>query len=176
MDAGNAFLPGFLERFNERFAVQPLRSPKTCTGSSACGRNAWLDDPLPSRAASRQRAAHALRTTASRSSWNAADLADGLGGQYVDLYHFPDGRLEVRWKGVSLPYRVFEQGPAGEHTAVVENKRLGHALSLIKAAQELKHEPKVQTNSEKLGYKKRPRKVYGPDYEERSAPPQKRWK
>ena len=31
----------------------------------------------------------------------------------------------------------------------------------------------VQTNSEKLGYKKHPRKVYGPDYEEPSAPPAK---
>ena len=32
-----------------------------------------------------------------------SDLVDGLGGKYVDLYHFPDGRLQVRWKGVSLP-------------------------------------------------------------------------
>jgi hypothetical protein len=37
--------------------------------------------------------------------------------------------------------------------------------SLVKAQQELKHEPKVQTNSEKGGYKKDPRRVYGPDYE-----------
>ena len=29
---------------------------------------------------------------------------------------------------------------------------LGHALSLIKVAQQVKHEPRVQTNSEKLGY------------------------
>src|SRR6202048_3889856 len=28
-------------------------------------------------------------------------------GQYVDLYDFSDGRLEVRWKGQVLPYRVF---------------------------------------------------------------------
>lgn len=100
-------------------------------------------------------------------------MTDGLAGKYVDFYHFPDGRLEVRWKGVSLPYRIFSKDQRVSHTAVVENKRLGHALSLIKAAQQVKHEPKVQTNSEKLGYKKRPRKVYGPDYEERSAPPAK---
>ncbi len=30
---------------------------------------------------------------------------------------------------------------------------------------------RMQINSEKLGYKKRPRNVYGPDYEEWSAPP-----
>ena len=106
-----------------------------------------------------------------------SEVADGLGGKYVDLYHFPDGRIEVRWKGVSLPYRIFSKDQRVSHTAVVENKRLGHALSLIRAAQKVKHEPKVQTNSEKLGYKKHPRKVYGPDYEEPSAPPaKKRWK
>jgi hypothetical protein len=94
------------------------------------------------------------------------EVADVLGGKYVDLYHYPDGRLEVRWKGVSLPYRVFSKDRRVSHTAVVENKRLGHALSLISAQQQVKREPKVQTNSEKLGYKKHPRKVYGPDYEE----------
>jgi hypothetical protein len=61
--------------------------------------------------------------------------------------------LEVRWKAVSLPY----------HTAIVENKRLGHALTLVKAQQDLKYAPKVMTNSEKIGYRKRPRKVYGSD-------------
>ena len=80
-----------------------------------------------------------------------SEVADRLGGRYVDLYHFPDGRLEVRWKGVSLPYRIFSKDQRVSHTAVVENKRLGHALSLIKAAQQVKHEPKVQTNREKLG-------------------------
>jgi hypothetical protein len=76
----------------------------------------------------------------------------------------------VRWKGISLPYRVFSKDQRVSHTAVVENKRLGHALSLIKAAQEVKRDLRVQTNSEKGGYRKRPRKVYGPDYEEPSAP------
>ncbi len=97
-------------------------------------------------------------------------LSEGLGGKYVDLYEFPDGRPEVRSKGHTLPYRLFSKDQRVSHTAVVENKRLSHALSLIKAAQEVKHEPKVQTNSEKLGYKKRPRNVYGPDYEQPNAP------
>jgi hypothetical protein len=44
------------------------------------------------------------------------------------------------------------------HTAIVENKRLGHALALIKAQQDLKYVPKVKTNSEKINYRKRERK------------------
>jgi hypothetical protein len=55
------------------------------------------------------------------------------------------------------------------HTAVVENKRLSHALTIIKAQQDVKREPKVQTNSEKIGYKKKPRQLYGPNYKPKSA-------
>jgi len=41
----------------------------------------------------------------------------------------------------------------------------------VKAQQDLKHETKIQTNSDKGGYKKRPRQVYGPDYKEFIAAP-----
>ena len=85
-------------------------------------------------------------------------LSEDLGGQYVDLYDFADGRLEVRWKGQVLPYRIFDKDQRVSHTAIIENKRLGHALAIIKAQQDLKYVPKVKTNSEKIGYQKRERK------------------
>jgi hypothetical protein len=85
-------------------------------------------------------------------------VSEELGGQYVDLYDFADGRLEVRWKGQVLPYRVFDKDQRVSHTAIVENKRLGHALTFIKAQQDLKYVPKVKTNSEKIGYQKCERK------------------
>jgi hypothetical protein len=93
-----------------------------------------------------------------------SELSESLGGKYVDLYEFPDGRLEVRSSGHTLPYRVFSKDQRVSHTAVVENKRLSHALTIIKAQQDLKNEPKIQTNSEKIGYKKNPRQTYGVDY------------
>jgi hypothetical protein len=72
--------------------------------------------------------------------------------------------LEVRTKGLLLPYRVFSKDQRVSHTAIVENKRLGHALAVIKAQQDTAFTPKVNTNSQKLGYQKRGRNVYGPDY------------
>jgi hypothetical protein len=36
--------------------------------------------------------------------------------------------------------------------------RLGHALAIIKAQQDLKYVPKIKTNSEKINYRKRARK------------------
>jgi hypothetical protein len=50
-------------------------------------------------------------------------------------------------------------------SAIVENKRLGHALSIVKAQQDIKRTTKVLTNSQKGGYKKRGRRIYGPDYD-----------
>ncbi|WP_051979433.1 hypothetical protein [Edaphobacter aggregans] len=103
------------------------------------------------------------------------ELADKLAGQYVDVYDFADRPLEVRWKGHSLPYRVFSKDQRVSHTAIVENKRLAHALTVVKAQQDIKHQPKVRTNSEKLGYQKKGRKLYGPDYEPKSRR-RPRWK
>jgi hypothetical protein len=47
------------------------------------------------------------------------------------------------------------------HTAIIENKRLGHALAIVKAQQDLRLATNVMTNSEKTGYKKRGRAVCG---------------
>ncbi|MCU1227028.1 MAG: Integrase catalytic region [Edaphobacter sp.] len=90
--------------------------------------------------------------------------SEDLGGKYVDVYDFPDGRLEVRFKGLLLPYSVFSKDQRVSHTAIVENKRLGHTLALIKAQQDSHFEAKVKTNSEKGQYQKRGRQIYGPDY------------
>lgn len=37
---------------------------------------------------------------------NRRAVSDELSGQYVGLYDFPDGRLEVHWKRRVLPYRT----------------------------------------------------------------------
>ena len=92
------------------------------------------------------------------------EVADGLAGQYVEVHDFADRPLEVRWKGHSLPYRIFSKDQRVSHTAIVENKRYDDALTTVKAQQETKHPPKIMTNSDKGGYKKNPRRVYGPDY------------
>jgi hypothetical protein len=64
---------------------------------------------------------------------SSRSVSESLAGKYVELYDVTDRPLEVRWKGVSLPYRIFQRV---NHTAIVENKRLGHALALVKAQQE----------------------------------------
>jgi hypothetical protein len=63
-------------------------------------------------------------------------MAVRLRGKMVDIYDFPDRRLEVRWKGRSLPYSAFDKLQRVSHAAIVENKRLGEILAWIKEHQD----------------------------------------
>ena len=155
VEAGNAFLPAFMERFNERFAVVPAKSKDLHRSLSV--RGSRLKDILCHRKQRHVSEQLALSYDRKQIILERSPVSEKLSGQYVDLYDHPDRPLEVRWKGVSLPYRVFEKDRRVTHAAVVENKRLGQALAIVKLKQELRHETKVKTNSEKTGYKKRPR-------------------
>jgi hypothetical protein len=163
MESANGFLPAFLERFNERFVVPALKPENLHRPLNVVA--ARLTDILCHR--EQRYVSEQLTMSYDRKQiiLERDDLSEGLGGKYVDIYDFPDGRLEVRWKGHSLPYRVYSKDQRVSHTAIVENKRLGHALAIVKAQQDLKHATKVMTNSEKGAYQKRGRKVYGPDFD-----------
>jgi hypothetical protein len=63
-------------------------------------------------------------------------LAVRLRGKMVEIYDFPDGRLEVRCKGRSLPYSAFDKLQRVSHAAIVENKCLGEILTWIKEQQD----------------------------------------
>ncbi len=76
---------------------------------------------------------------------------------YVETYAYADGRLDVRWKGYSLPYTVFDKDQRVTHAAIIENKRLCDVLAYIKERQEQQDKPKVKSNSDKNGYVKRAR-------------------
>jgi hypothetical protein len=167
MSSGNAFLPGFMKRFNEKFSLpaakaenlhRRLNLPATRLADILCHREQRHVGQQLTLAYDRRQII-----------LERSDVADGLAGQYVEIYDFADRPLEVRWKGHSLPYRVFNKDQRVSHTAIVENKRLRHALATVKAQQDIKRLPKIMTNSEKIGYKKRPRQVYGPDYKNEIA-------
>ena len=72
------------------------------------------------------------------------EVSRGLVGKYVDIYAFADGRLDIRWKGITLPYKIFDKDQRVTHAAVTENKRLGDVLSFIKAQQDQMPPPKSE--------------------------------
>ncbi|MFK3781792.1 ISNCY family transposase [Agrobacterium sp. NPDC089420] len=156
MEAGNAFLPGFMANHNARFAIAPARSndlhrpmnlPPDRLAEILCKREQRYVGSQLTFSFERQRI-----------MLDENDVTRGLVGKYVETYAYADGRLDVRWKGYSLPYTVFDKDQRVTHAAITENKRLGDLLAYIKERQDQQTTPKVKTNSDKNGYTSRGRK------------------
>jgi hypothetical protein len=160
IEAGNAFLPGFVQRFNARFAVTPARPQDLHRPLNL------VPDRLREILCRREQRYVGQQLTLSferkRLMLARTALTEGLAGRHVDLFIFADGRVDVRWKGLSLPYTVFDKAQRVSQAAVVENKRLGEVLAFIRAQQETPRPVRIQTNSERIGYVKRTGKRRGP--------------
>ncbi|TXH82475.1 MAG: ISNCY family transposase [Rhizobium sp.] len=156
MEAGNAFLPGFMEDYNTRFAVTPARSEDLHRPLNLA------PDRLTEILCKREQRYVGSQLTFSferkRIMLTESEVTCGLVGRYVETYAYADGRLDVRWKGYSLPYTVFDKDQRVTHAAITENKRLGDVLAYIKERQEQQMKPVVKSNSEKIGYKPSGRK------------------
>ncbi len=91
------------------------------------------------------------------------DLTRGLVGKYVDVCEMPDGRTQVRAKGVALPCSIFDPHQQRvTHAAITENKHLSAVLVHIKEEQgKAARPPKVKPVSAKNGYRKSGRRPPG---------------
>jgi hypothetical protein len=56
-------------------------------------------------------------------------------GKYIEIFQYPDGRVEIRVAGVSLPYSIYDKLGAVDQGAIVDNKRLGHVLQIAQQVQ-----------------------------------------
>ncbi|ECB6308710.1 helix-turn-helix domain-containing protein [Salmonella enterica subsp. enterica serovar Corvallis] len=56
-------------------------------------------------------------------------------GKYIEVWHYPDGRKELRLNGVILPYSIYDRLQEIDQGAIVDNKRLGRTLDFIKLVQ-----------------------------------------
>ena len=80
------------------------------------------------------------------------EITRGLPGKYGDSYEFADGRLEFRWKGVSLPYSVFDKDQRVSHAAITENKHLSAVLEYIKVEQDKAPPKKRRAGKQRTRY------------------------
>src|ERR1700738_932819 len=133
IEAANAFLPSFVANYNGRFAKLPARDKDL---HRLLDPRQDLDEVLCWR--EQRQVSHQLVVNYSRMklTLKPEGLAVRLRGKMVEIYDFPDGRLEVRWKGRSLPYSAFDKLQRVSHAAIVENKRLGEILAWIKEQQD----------------------------------------
>src|SRR3954454_2679744 len=128
LEAGNAFLPTFMDEHNRRFAKAPrdernLHRPLGPT-DDLDEVLAWKEERTVSNSLTLQydKVIFILEPTA---------ITRGLARKRVTVVDYPDGRLAIQHNGVDLPYRTFDKLQQVNQAAIVENKRLGPVLAYI---------------------------------------------
>jgi hypothetical protein len=134
MDAANAFLPSFTDRYNAKFAKTPRRADNLHRPMNI--EPDQLRDVFCFRDERRVGAQPAFSYERQQIILAENEITRGLPGKYVDTFAFPDGRFEVRCKGVSIPYSIFDKDQRVTHAAITENKHLSAVLENIKAEQD----------------------------------------
>jgi transposase len=132
IEAANAFMPRFINDYNKRFAKEPLNSHNA-------HRAVRVDEDLDSIFSWRElrKVTKALTLHYERKLYMLVDTAinRGLIGKYLEFFQYPDGRIEIRAGGVSLPYSTYDKLGAVDQGAIVDNKRLSHVLQISQDVQ-----------------------------------------
>ncbi|EPY8489948.1 ISNCY family transposase, partial [Pseudomonas aeruginosa] len=132
MPDANAFAAHFMASYNARFA-KPPRSEHDCH------RPLHSDEDLDLIFAWREarRVSQRLTVQYDKVLYLLADTPQSrrLAGDHVEIYHYPDGRIEPRVDGTALPFTTYDKLCEIDQGAIVENKRLGHVLQVAQLVQ-----------------------------------------
>jgi hypothetical protein len=128
IEAGNAFLPAFMETYNARFAKAPLEDRDLHRPLAG---HEDIDDAFAWKEERSVSVNLTLQYDQVLFILEPTGIARSLARKRVTVIDYPDGRLAIRYNGVDLPYRTFDKRPQVNQAAIVENKRLGPILAYI---------------------------------------------
>lgn len=132
MADANAFAAHFMASYNARFAKLPR-------SEHDCHRPLRSDEDLELIFAWREarRVSQRLTVQYDKVLYLLTDTPQSrrLAGDYVEIYHYPDGRIEPRVNGTALPFTTYDKLCEIDQGAIVENKRLGHVLQVAQLVQ-----------------------------------------
>lgn len=133
MAEANVYAPTFIADYNRRFAKPPRSDFNT-------HRPLRDDEDLNLIFTCREprKVSHALTLQYDKVLYMLADTVTTrkLIGQYIDVYEYPDGHIELRADSVALLYSQYDKLSEVDQGAIVENKRLGHVLQVAQVMQE----------------------------------------
>ncbi len=132
IEAANAFMPAFIEDFNARFA----KPPRDVHDAHRPPRD---DESLDLIFAWRElrKVTQNLTLHYERKLYLLPDSADNrrLIGKYIDVCQYPDGKIEIRARGQSLPYSTYDKLGEIDQGAIVDSKRLSAVLQVAQITQ-----------------------------------------
>ncbi|MEM5387806.1 ISNCY family transposase [Paraburkholderia phymatum] len=132
LDEANAWAPAFMAAYNARFA-KPPRSRFDAHRPLRADED--LDAILTWRV--QRKVSDSLTLLNDRVIWLLKDTpaTRRLIGRYIEVWEYPDGRIELRAGGAALPCIPYDKLSEIDQGAVIEHKRLGHALRVAQALQ-----------------------------------------
>jgi hypothetical protein len=77
--------------------------------------------------------------------------------RYIEVFDYPDRRIELRADGSSLAHERFDKLPFIDAGAIVENKRLGHALRVAQVIQAQRDDRRSQSMPSRTNSGAKPR-------------------
>jgi hypothetical protein len=127
MATANAFVPTFMADFNARFAKEPR-------SDFDAHRPVRGDEDLERIFCWREwrKVSASLTLQYAKVMYLLADCPEHrkLVHRYIEVAEYPDGRIELWADGISLPYTTYDRLAEVDQGAIVEHKRLGHALAV----------------------------------------------
>lgn len=140
IEAGNAFLPQFIESYNKRFRKEPLNPSDAHRKLQSYELNAlpeifcWQENRTLS---------YNLTIQYDKVLYLIEDNEQTrkLLRKRVTVCDYYDGRVEIKYEGQTLPYRKFDKIRRVDPGAIVANERLGRALEFIKEQQAKRETP-----------------------------------
>ncbi len=133
VDAANDFADEFMADYNRRFAKAPRHDFDV-------HRPLEIDDDLAAFFTWREprRVSKSLTVQYDKVLYLIEDteLSRRAIGRYIEVWHYPDGRKELRLNGTALPYSTYDRLSEIDQGAIVDNKRLGRTLKFIKLVQD----------------------------------------
>jgi len=153
IDSANSMLPAFIEDYNRRFGKEPM-NPKNLHRLIRADEDlreafVWCEERTVSSSLTLQydKMVFILEPN---------DVSRDLARKRVMVRDYPDGRLTITYKGLSLPYRQFDKARHVDQGAITDNKRLGAMLATIQIAQQQngifrsQHAPRRTDQSESI--------------------------
>jgi hypothetical protein len=132
VDAANDFMPTFIDDYNRRFG----KLPRDRHDAHRSVRN---DEDLTAIFSWREfrKVTDALTLSYERKLYVLQDTADNRRyiRKYVEVFQFPDGGIEIRVAGKSLPHRTYNKLGTWDHGKIVDNKRLSSILEAARKVQ-----------------------------------------
>lgn len=138
MKAANAYAPTYIASHNARFARQPVNNKDLHRPLEA---HHNIVTSMSVKTTRKVSLSLDLRYEGHLVILDSAKHDDGfdprsINHAKVDIQDYPDGQFEVLYKGRSLLYSIFNKAQSVHQSDVIENKRLGATLELIKQMQD----------------------------------------